>query len=408
MKVLHTSDWHLGRMLYRQKRYEEFSLFLDWLLQTIEENRIDILLISGDVFDTTTPSNLAQKLYYDFLSRLSGTSCHSTIIIGGNHDSPTFLNAPKTLLQSFKVHVVGSKADSPEDEVLLLYHQSKPEAIICAVPYLRDRDIRLVEAGESLEDKNMKLVEGMQAHYEEVCALAVKKREALCADIPIIAMGHLFATGGKTIEGDGVRELYVGSLNHIGSDMFPSTIDYLALGHLHIPQIVGGLHHMRYSGSPIPMGFGEAKQEKQVILVEFDKTDLTIKPIAVPCFQQLVRITGTFGQITSEIEKLKNEKSRAWLEIEYTGSDASSDLREQIEDLIAGSSMVVTIIKNKRTTDRVLSAIHEHETLEDLDTFEVFKRCLDMEEIPEVERLELTASYNEIVQSLAEHDRQAE
>ena len=97
MKLLHTSDWHLGRMLYRQKRYEEFSLFLDWLLATIEEQQIDILLVSGDIFDTTTPSNMAQKLYYNFLSRLSATSCHSTVIIGGNHDSPTFLNAPKGL-----------------------------------------------------------------------------------------------------------------------------------------------------------------------------------------------------------------------------------------------------------------------------------------------------------------------
>ncbi|HKM07758.1 MAG TPA: exonuclease subunit SbcD, partial [Sphaerochaeta sp.] len=118
MKLLHTSDWHLGRMLYRQKRYEEFSLFLDWLLATIEEQQIDILLVSGDIFDTTTPSNMAQKLYYNFLSRLSATSCHSTVIIGGNHDSPTFLNAPKALLQAFNVHVIGAKAEMIEDEVL--------------------------------------------------------------------------------------------------------------------------------------------------------------------------------------------------------------------------------------------------------------------------------------------------
>ncbi|MDD4573222.1 MAG: exonuclease subunit SbcD [Sphaerochaeta sp.] len=280
MKLLHTSDWHLGRMLYRQKRYEEFSLFLDWLLATIEEQQIDILLVSGDIFDTTTPSNMAQKLYYNFLSRLSATSCHSTVIIGGNHDSPTFLNAPKALLQAFNVHVIGAKAEMIEDEVLTLYHDGRPEAIVCAVPYLRDRDIRSVEAGESLEDKNTKLAEGMKAHYEEASALAVARREALAlegyADIPIIAMGHLFAAGGKTVDGDGVRDLYVGSLSYVGSDMFPPSIDYLALGHLHVPQMVGGFSHMRYSGSPIPMGFGEAKQEKQVVLVEFSGIEPTI------------------------------------------------------------------------------------------------------------------------------------
>ncbi|MDY0289786.1 MAG: exonuclease SbcCD subunit D C-terminal domain-containing protein [Sphaerochaeta sp.] len=412
MKLLHTSDWHLGRMLYRQKRYEEFSLFLDWLLATIDEHQIDTLLISGDIFDTTTPSNLAQKLYYEFLSRLGGTCCHNTVIIGGNHDSPTFLNAPKALLQAFNVHVVGSKAETIEDEVLLLSHKGMPEAIVCAVPYLRDRDIRSVEAGESLEDKGTKLADGMRSHYEEVCSLAVRKQEALSKDghpsIPIIGMGHLFAAGGETVDGDGVRELYIGSLSHVGSDMFPPSIDYLALGHLHVPQMVGGLSHMRYSGSPIPMGFGEAKQEKQVVLVQFDGGDPIIKALPVPCFQPLVRITGSLDHIASVIEKLARDGSSAWLEIEYTGTDSSANLREEIEALLEGSSLVVTIIKNKRTTDRVLNAIHEHETLEDLDTSEVFKRCLDAEEIPEEERVELTASYNEIVQTLAESDTRAE
>ncbi len=412
MKILHTSDWHLGRMLYRQKRYEEFSLFLDWLLSIIEEQQIDILLISGDVFDNTTPSNLAQKLYYDFLSRLFLTTCHSTVIIGGNHDSPTFLNAPKTLLQALQVHVIGYKADEPDDEVITLYHEGKPEAIVCAVPYLRDRDIRSVEPGETLEDKNIKLAEGIQSHYEEVCSLAVEEQKRFTLDgfptIPIIAMGHLFTAGGETIDGDGVRELYVGSLSHIGSNMFPVTIDYLALGHLHIPQMVGGLSHLRYCGSPIPMGFGEANQEKQVIMVEFFGKEPTISPILVPCFQQLIRITGSLEKITSSIKRLKSEDSKAWLEIEYTGTDASGNLREQIEELLVGSSLVVTIIKNKRTTERVLGALYEHETLEDLDISEVFKRCLDSEQIPEEERTELIESYDEIARTLAEYDQLAE
>ncbi len=412
MKLLHTSDWHLGRMLYRQKRYEEFSLFLDWLLATIEEQQIDILVISGDIFDTTTPSNMAQKLYYNFLSRLGRTSCHSTVIVGGNHDSPTFLNAPKALLEAFNIHIVGSKAESLEEEVILLTHEDKPEAIICAVPYLRDRDIRSVEAGESLEDKNTKLAQGMRTHYEEVCSLAVQKQEALARDgypsIPIIAMGHLFAAGGKTVDGDGVRELYVGSLSYVGSDMFPPSIDYLALGHLHVPQMVGGMSHMRYSGSPIPMGFGEAKQDKQVVLVEFSGTEPTVSPILVPCFQQLVRITGSLKQIQSAIENLKRETNTAWLEIEYNGNDASANLREQIEELLEGSSLVVTIIRNKRATERVLTSLDEHETLEDLDTSEVFKRCLDAAQVPEDEQDELIFSYNEIVRSLVEQDKRAE
>ncbi|MDD4573221.1 MAG: exonuclease SbcCD subunit D C-terminal domain-containing protein [Sphaerochaeta sp.] len=122
----------------------------------------------------------------------------------------------------------------------------------------------------------------------------------------------------------------------------------------------------------------------------------------------MVRITGDLAHITTAVDALKLEGSSAWLEIEYTGTDASGNLREQIEELLEGSSLVVTIIKNKRTNDQVLSAIHEHETLEDLDSSEVFKRCLDAAEIPEDERGELTASYNEIVQTLAETDLRAD
>lgn len=411
MKLLHTSDWHLGRMLYRENRYAEFSQFLDWLLALIEEQQVDILLISGDIFDTTTPSNRSQQLYYHFLSRLAATACHSTVIIGGNHDSPTFLQAPQTLLKAFNIHVVGSKSENTSDEVLTLYHQGKPEAIICAVPYLRDKDIRTVQPGESLDEKNLKLVEGLKTHYAEVCSLAEEAQQALSSEmykLPLITMGHLFAAGGKTVDGDGVRDLYIGSLNQVGSTVFPPSIDYLALGHLHVPQTVGGSAHMRYSGSPIPMGFGEARQEKQVVLVDFSGGERTITPIKVPCFQQLVRIAGTMEQIGRTIVALKESASNAWLEIEYTGCDTLTSLRQEIEALVEGSALVVTTIKDTRTNDRLLKAMYEQETLEDLKIEDVFLRCLDVAAVPQEEREALLASYSEIVHSLLERDERAE
>lgn len=412
MKILHTSDWHLGRMLYGQKRYAEFSQFLQWLLCVIETERVDALLVSGDVFDTTTPSNLAQQLYYNFLSRIATSCCRTTVIIGGNHDSPTFLQAPKALLHAFNVHVIGAKTDNLEDEVIVLYNGTEPKAIVCAVPYLRDRDIRTVAPGETLDDKNTKLVAGLQDHYGQVCALASEKRATLAKEgytnLPLIAMGHLFTAGGKTVEGDGVRDLYVGSLSHVGGDMFPDAIEYLALGHLHVPQIVAGNDHMRYSGSPIPMGFGEANQNKKVILVEFGSTKPKITEIKVPCFQQLVRITGSLDEIQTKIAQLKREESQAWLEIEYTGTEIRGNLRDLLEESVVGSQMEITIIKNKRTNDLVLKTINENETLEELAINEVFMRCLDEAEVPEEGRQELTASYHEIVRSLQEEDLQAE
>jgi len=239
MRVLHTSDWHIGRTLYGRKRYEEFEAFLTWLAETIQQNEIDALLVAGDVFDTSAPSNRAQELYYRFLCRVAASSCRHVVVVAGNHDSPSFLNAPKELLKALDVHVVGSSTESLEDEVLVLRNeQDAPELIVCAVPYLRDRDIRVAEAGESVEDKERKLIDGIRTHYAAVAALAEQKREELGVDIPIVGTGHLFTAGGQTVDGDGVRELYVGTLAHVTAGIFPANFDYLALGHLHVPQNV--------------------------------------------------------------------------------------------------------------------------------------------------------------------------
>ncbi len=406
MRILHTSDWHLGRQLYGRRRYDEFAAFLSWLLDQIREQRIDILLVAGDVFDTSTPSNRAQELYYQFLCRVADAGCRHVVITAGNHDSPSFLDAPKELLKVLNVHVIGEMAMQPEDEVILLSDgQDRVEAIVCAIPYLHDRDIRTAAAGETLEDKNAKLIAGVTDHYHAVCAIAEVKRQQH-DDVPILAMGHLFTAGGRTVDGDGVRELYVGTLAHVGEDAFPSCIDYLALGHLHVPQQVGVLPHRRYSGSPLPMGFGEADQAKSVVIVEYSGTRMApvIKELAVPCFQSLKRLTGNLEEILDGIDALKREDSKAWLEIEYTGPEIIGNLREVIDEALVGTAMESQRIKNRRVIDRVMNRIQDEETLDDLTVEDVFTRCLDQYEITLEERPELLQAYHEIVLSIQEVD----
>lgn len=420
MKILHTSDWHLGRSLYGKKRYPEFSAFLDWLAQTIDESNVDILLVAGDVFDTSTPSNQAQALYYRFLCRIAASRCSHVVVIAGNHDSPSFLNAPQALLRTLHVHVVGAMTESLADEVLVLQTSSQAvpgnvdTAIVCAVPYLRDKDLRTVVPGETIDDKNRKLVAGLQRHYAEVVALAESKRADLYAAadaaapfMPIIAMGHLFTAGGQTIDGDGVRELYVGSLTHVGADIFPAAIDYLALGHLHVPQQVGGLAHLRYCGSPIPMGFGEANQSKQIVLVEWGgSTDAkpTIHTIPVPCFQPLVRITGSLDTILARIASLIAEQSDAWLEVVITGHAVTGHLRDQLDTALLGSTLEVLRIKYQRGHVLVMDNLADDETLDDLEPDDVFRRRLDAGAVPDEERAELMASYQQVIQDLHEQD----
>ena len=281
LTILHTSDWHLGRRLYGRMRYEEFEAFLSWLQETISAQKVDVLIVAGDIFDTMTPSNRAQALYYEFLGKVSKLCCEHIVIVAGNHDSPTFLDAPSKVLKFLNVHVIGTACDDLNDEVLVLDAvDGTPHCIIAAVPYLRDRDVRGSHAGESMDCKDANVIKGIRAHYDEVASIAKARQEHLSdahqRHIPIIATGHLFAAGSKTTEDDGVRDLYVGSLGQISADMFDDGFDYVALGHLHVPQRVGGCEHIRYSGSPIAMGFGEAKQQKQVLLVEFGEVEKSL------------------------------------------------------------------------------------------------------------------------------------
>lgn len=408
MKILHTSDWHLGRSLYGRKRHDEFAAFLNWLADVLENEAVDALLVSGDVFDTGTPGNRAQELYYRFLCKAAASCCRHVVVIAGNHDSPSFLNAPGELLKVLNVHVVGAITGNPEDEVMVLVDSAnEPQAIVCAVPYLRDRDIRTVEAGETVEDKTARLIAGIQRHYAQVGRIAQEKRKE-CGDIPVIGMGHLFAAGGRTVEGDGVRPLYVGSLVHVGANAFPAGIDYMALGHLHVAQQVGGAGHIRYSGSPVAMGFGESLQQKKVVLVEFDGGTPRIREVPVPCFQPLRIIMGDLEKILEQIDALKRAQSDAWLEIEYTGRQIAANLREQIDKALADTAMKVCRIKNRRVVERVILRQGEEETLDDLDETQVFIRCLDSHRVPLAQRSRLIQTYREILVSLWEDDANAQ
>ncbi|WP_199508755.1 MULTISPECIES: exonuclease SbcCD subunit D C-terminal domain-containing protein [unclassified Psychrobacter] len=494
LTVLHTSDWHLGRRLYGQMRYEEFAAFLAWLQDTMHAQQVDILIVAGDVFDTMTPSNRAQALYYEFLAAVAKSTCQHIVIVAGNHDSPSFLDAPSQFLRALNVHVIGTACDDASDEVLVLDNANgQPTAIVAAVPYLRDRDVRGSSAGESMDTKDANVVKGIQTHYDRVAAIAKDKQAALLASnlnyVPIIATGHLFAAGGKTTEDDGVRELYVGNLGKVTADTFDDSFDYVALGHLHVPQRVGGCEHIRYSGSPIAMGFGEARQQKQVLLVQFgddippidmniqsaqsapastaptepapeaqtptstpqntqasftddlfgfdmfdddeeetiveqtkpiaeavatepqttrkNGTQMLITPLAVPTFQPLAQITGDIDHITRTIQALPAQQVY-WLEVIYDGDEVVTDLREQIQALVAKLPHEVLKIKNNQRYEKVLNQQQGNETLQDLNEMEVFERCLIVHDVADSQRPTLRDAYAEIVHHLHHDDKYAE
>ena len=370
----------------------------------INSEKIDILLIAGDVFDTSTPSNKAQELYYSFLGKITQTTCRHVVVIGGNHDSPTFLDAPKMILNVLNVHVIGAVTENIQEEIIILNdEQGKVEAIVCAVPFLRDQDIRKVGQAESIEDKNEKLLQGISAHYREISGRANQLKDEV-GNVPVVGMGHLFTRNAKTTDGDGVRELYIGTLAHVDEQTISEGFDYMALGHLHLAQSVEGSEKVRYSGSPLPMGFSEAGQEKKVIIVDFDQNTPTIREHTVPCTQELKKFTGDIDSIRNQIIGLIQSDSDAWLEIEITSDEILTDLTSVLDELVKESGMEILRMKSRAITEKALGRMNITETLETLDPSVVFSRCLDAYEIEEEERSELISTYSEVVISMHTSD----
>ncbi|MDF1815399.1 MAG: exonuclease SbcCD subunit D C-terminal domain-containing protein [Verrucomicrobiales bacterium] len=405
MRFLHTADWHIGKKLYGRERYEEHEKFFHWLLETIREEEIDVLLMAGDVFDTTTPGNRAQELYYNTLIGASAAGCQHIVVIGGNHDSPSLLNAPKELCSALNIHVVGcSTSPDYEKEVIPLTGKSgEMEAVVCAVPYLRDRDLRSVAVGESDEEKNKKYIKAISDHYSEVGKIASSLRAG--TSMPIIGMGHLFTVEGKT--GDGVRDLYVGNMAHLKATAFPDCFDYLALGHLHVPQTVAAMDHIRYSGSPIPMGFGEAGQQKQVVILDFKGRTPVVSTRDIPDFQALERVEGDFESIVGQLELIAKHSPTAWVQVEYNGEPFPGNLRNELELAIEGTGLEIRRVINQTNYQHTLSSFDHVETLQSMDSTEVFERCLDSFEVPSAQRPALLTAYKEILLTAMAEDPEA-
>lgn len=399
MKILHTSDWHLGRTLYSKKeRHGEHTLFLEWLLKTIKENSIDILLIAGDIFDNASPSSTSQKMYYDFLIKVKYSGCENVIVVGGNHDSPSFLNAPKDILAALNVSVIGNSSENIEEEIIVIKDKNNnPSIIVCGVPFLRERDISRFAEGENYSDRSKRINENIKKHYQEIAELAENKRRELGKAIPIVVTGHLSVVGGKRNEDDGVRETYIGNIEAVGSDIFPNTFDYVALGHYHIQSIIKD--HIRYCGSPIPMGFGEAGQKKCIYIIDFNNGK-KIESMEIPVFQKLESIIGDKSFIAKRITELRKTDLSAWVEVIYNGEEIFPDFTSWANEQIANSNIEILKLQNRQYLIDVLTKDDTTNSLEELNAFDVFDKLLDKNEISTEQKEELKVSYKEIADGI--------
>lgn len=402
MKILHTSDWHLGQYFMMKTREAEHLAFLNWLITVVIEEEIDALIVAGDIFDSTTPPSYARKLYSDFIVKLQATECLQLIIVSGNHDSVAVLNESKNLLSALNVSLLAGLSTDLQEHLIPLKNKKREQMIVCALPFLRAQDVMSSEQGISAEQKQLNLQQGIQHTYQKIYQLAKEQNSSL----PVIATGHLTAVGCSVSES--VRDIYIGTLTAFQASLFPD-FDYIALGHLHRPQKVQKQDHIRYSGSPIALSFDETKQDKQVLIAEFNSQGLTdVKPLNIPIFQQLQILSGDLDSVTQQLaalldECLNNKQKSIWLEIKLQQAFYLSDVQSRLNTMVEDSCIEILKISSPQVNEASQWQETEVASLDALTPHQLFQHRIACEEnLSEEQQGELTNLFSQVCAEIEE------
>lgn len=377
MRLIHTSDWHLGHELHGFDRGVEHAAFLDWLARRLVELNANALIITGDVYDAVNPPIPAQQRLYRFLSKVLGKCPHlQIVIIGGNHDSAARLELPKDLLDPERVHVFGGMPrhqgrPAPVSTLVPLHDETgSPRAMCAAIPYLRPGDLPATANGES----------AIKAIYRE----AIEAANAVRGNLPLIVTGHLHMSGGAVSELS-ERRIVLGGEEAVSSDIFPSSVAYVALGHLHKPQSISGQTTIRYAGSPFPMSVTEKDYKHSIVVLDLDdagsiKTDLLPTPRSVAFYRVPSLGAAPLEAIEDELRHLAiedpGEDRRPFLEVAVQLSSAEPELKRRIDAALEGKPVRLTRIVRQTAGQggTLADAAEESATLSELEPAHVFAR----------------------------------
>ncbi len=400
MKILHTSDLHLGKNLYDMPRYDEYQKLLDFIIKTIIDFKIEVLLLCGDIFDTKTPSHKSQELYYNFLTKLNSIkSLDNVVIISGNHDSPSFLDAAKILLKTLRIHIISNASDNIQDEVFILKDKNgKEKLVVGAVPYLRSSDLITSSFTEDMQSRNNNLRLAIKQHYENIGYECQKASQKFDPPLPIIGTGHLFL-GGNTQLQNNDDNIYVGSLDLMPASIIPSCFKYTALGHIHRPQKIDNNDYIRYCGSPLQLSFDEDNSKKFINIVEITDTT-TVTAIEVPVFQKIKSLKGDAKALLDEVSLLVKNNENIFLELNYESDSPIGDLYDKVIAITNKSLVKVLALKDRSIKSQVLKREFKEEDLSALTPYDVFNRLLDTQKIPLEEKYEYINTFKEIMNLL--------
>jgi exonuclease SbcD len=388
MRLLHTSDWHLGQTLHTFERGYEHQCFLDWLLDTLVHERVDALLIAGDIFDNSNPSAASQRQLYRFLQQARVRAPQlDIVVIAGNHDSPGRLEAPGPLLEAHGTVVIGNVARKDDGEIdldrlLVPLHgnDGTVQAWVLAIPFLRPGDVPRVAQPADGSAPIDPYLHGITQLYRQTHALAQAQRQPGQA---IVAMGHCHMIDG-TASLESERRIVIGGTEALPAAMFDDAIAYAALGHLHLAQRVGKQDHLRYSGSPLPLSFAEVGYTHQVVLVDLaDGRATAITPLPVPRAVPLLRIPATPAPLKDVLAALVAldlrdlpVHARPFLEVRVLLDAPEPSLRAQVEAALEGKPVRLAKIEptRKASTQQEADAVLTLDQLAHMQPDDIFRR----------------------------------
>lgn len=407
--IFHTADWHLGHTLHGLDREYEHRQFLNWLLDRLEDAQADVLLIAGDVFDSANPPASAQAMFYSFLAqactRVAGLK---VVVIAGNHDSPARLEAPSPIFEALDVTVVGTLRQTDnqlETQPLIIPLKAsvgETEAWCAALPFIRNSDLRgrYAPSGDELE-------EGVAKIYEDVFSAIESQRQSGQA---VIAMGHCYMSGTRISELS-ERKILGGNQHALPVSLFPENITYVALGHLHLPQSVGGLEYIRYSGSPIPLSINERHYPHQVLKLNIEQGKLTqCESLKVPRSVEMLRFpdkgSDSLDNVKHLLETALHDKDYPpeqypYVEVSIRLEKPDPGLRSSIESFCADKPLRLVRISTEYPGSTAGLACDACDQLNALTPENVFtlRYQQQFEKEPEPELLK---AFHEIIQSVEE------
>ena len=442
LRLFHTADWHLGHCLHGVSRQLEHQQFLDWLLDELQNRQADVLIVAGDIFDSANPSAAAQAQLYEFLVKArTRQPALNIVLIGGNHDSASRLDAPSSILNALGVTVVGGLV---RDEgginwdrliVPLTNAAGEIKAWCGAMPFLRNADlpttvmdggrdcspqssafppsmeVRSVASGlEPMrpdEQDNEPLIAGVKSLYAQLFS---KLQAKAIQGESLILTGHCYMVKGCVSELS-ERKILGGNQHALPIELFPEDIAYVALGHLHLAQKVGENDHIRYSGSPIPLSFDESHYPHQIVQVDIE-TGQPVETLAIkiPRSVDLLRIPNSkdftvLSDALAQLEQLDFDENlpveqRPFVELRIKLEKPEPSLRQQVEEVIA--KLPVRLLKISTAysgSDKSLADVKIEERLEELQPLDVFQRCYQNKfdhEAPE----SMNALFNDLLENL--------